>query len=189
MAESPPRRQQHGGGFPAVSIVFLQVGDPVSLACVASLAHPGGNLTGFTNFEPTMGGKWLELLQGDRAARARAPSLSSIPTPHFRPVLRKLEAAAHRWPWNSSGPRFAMWQGSRAPWQAWRVQTQWRRRGDAGRLHSHSTSSSSLRSQPTMACRRSIRFPAFSPSTAGCCPTELITLMFIGARHLYVNRV
>ena len=30
---------------------------------IADLAHPGGNITGFTNFEPTMGGKWIELLK------------------------------------------------------------------------------------------------------------------------------
>ena len=47
----------------AVPIVFVSVGDPVSQGFVASLAHPGGNVTGFTNFEPTMAGKWLEMLK------------------------------------------------------------------------------------------------------------------------------
>jgi putative tryptophan/tyrosine transport system substrate-binding protein len=36
-------------------IVFLQVSDPVGGGFVESLAHPGGNITGFTNFEPEMG--------------------------------------------------------------------------------------------------------------------------------------
>jgi putative ABC transport system substrate-binding protein len=44
-------------------IVFVQVSDPVGSGFVSSLAHPGGNLTGFTNFEPEMGGKWLEALK------------------------------------------------------------------------------------------------------------------------------
>ena len=46
-----------------VPIVFVQVPDPVANGLVASLAHPGGNITGFTNFEYALGGKWLELLK------------------------------------------------------------------------------------------------------------------------------
>jgi putative ABC transport system substrate-binding protein len=44
-------------------IVFLQVSDPVGGGFVESLAHPGGNVTRFTNFEPEMGGKWLQTLK------------------------------------------------------------------------------------------------------------------------------
>jgi putative tryptophan/tyrosine transport system substrate-binding protein len=44
-------------------IVFLQVSDPVGGGFVENLARPGGNITGFTNFEPEMGGKWLETLK------------------------------------------------------------------------------------------------------------------------------
>jgi putative ABC transport system substrate-binding protein len=43
-------------------IIFALVADPVGSGFVESLAHPGGNITGFTNFEPAMGGKWLEVL-------------------------------------------------------------------------------------------------------------------------------
>jgi putative ABC transport system substrate-binding protein len=48
--------------------------DPVGDGFIASLARPGGNITGFVNVEATMGGKWLELLQeaaprGDAASR------------------------------------------------------------------------------------------------------------------------
>jgi putative tryptophan/tyrosine transport system substrate-binding protein len=46
-----------------VPIVFTTVADPVAAGYVASLAHPGGNATGFTNFEYAIGGKWLELLK------------------------------------------------------------------------------------------------------------------------------
>jgi putative tryptophan/tyrosine transport system substrate-binding protein len=42
-------------------IVFVAVVDPVGAGFVASLAHPGGNTTGFTNFEYGFSGKWLEL--------------------------------------------------------------------------------------------------------------------------------
>jgi putative tryptophan/tyrosine transport system substrate-binding protein len=46
-----------------VPIVFTQVADPVSAGFVASLAKPGGNITGFTVFEYEIGAKWLELLK------------------------------------------------------------------------------------------------------------------------------
>jgi putative ABC transport system substrate-binding protein len=44
-------------------IVFVQVSDPVASRVVNSLNRPGGNITGFTNFEPAMSGKWLEILK------------------------------------------------------------------------------------------------------------------------------
>ena len=46
-----------------VPIVFPVLGDPVAAGFIDSLARPGGNITGFMNFENSMGGKWLELLK------------------------------------------------------------------------------------------------------------------------------
>ncbi len=46
-----------------VPVVFVAVSDPVAQGFVPSLAHPGGNLTGFSMLEPTIGGKWLDLLE------------------------------------------------------------------------------------------------------------------------------
>jgi putative ABC transport system substrate-binding protein len=45
-----------------IPIVFVTVGDPVASGIVARLDRPSGNLTGFANVEPSLGGKWLELL-------------------------------------------------------------------------------------------------------------------------------
>jgi hypothetical protein len=44
-------------------IVFVMVADPVGSGFVQSLARPGGNITGFTHFEPQMGGKWVQILK------------------------------------------------------------------------------------------------------------------------------
>jgi putative ABC transport system substrate-binding protein len=46
----------------SIPIVFAQVADPVGAGLVASFAHPGGNITGFSHFEFPFGAKWLELL-------------------------------------------------------------------------------------------------------------------------------
>jgi putative ABC transport system substrate-binding protein len=46
-----------------VPIVFLMCADPVGDGLVESFARPGGNVTGFSSFEPGMGGKWIELLK------------------------------------------------------------------------------------------------------------------------------
>jgi putative tryptophan/tyrosine transport system substrate-binding protein len=46
-----------------IPIVFAIVSDPVGQGLVPNLAHPGGNITGFSNLEPGIGGKWLELLK------------------------------------------------------------------------------------------------------------------------------
>ncbi len=47
----------------SIPIVFVQVSDPIGDGFVASLARPGGNVTGFTNTMSSLGGKWLELLR------------------------------------------------------------------------------------------------------------------------------
>jgi putative ABC transport system substrate-binding protein len=46
-----------------IPIVFVNVPDPVGAGFVQSMAHPGGNITGFSNFEYSMSGKWAELLK------------------------------------------------------------------------------------------------------------------------------
>jgi putative ABC transport system substrate-binding protein len=46
-----------------IPVVFVTVSDPIGSGFATSLAHPNGNLTGFTFVEPEMGGKWIELLK------------------------------------------------------------------------------------------------------------------------------
>jgi putative ABC transport system substrate-binding protein len=51
------RRQKH-----TIPIVFVGVSDPIGQGLVASLSHPGGDITGFSLFDTPMAGKWLEML-------------------------------------------------------------------------------------------------------------------------------
>jgi putative ABC transport system substrate-binding protein len=53
-------------------VVFTQVTDPLGQGIVRSIAKPGGNVTGFTNYDPAIGGKWLELL------KAAAPNVDRV---------------------------------------------------------------------------------------------------------------
>jgi putative ABC transport system substrate-binding protein len=67
-----------------IPIVFTIVADPVGAGFVNSLAHPGGNATGFTNFEYSTAGKWLELLKEiapgvTRAAVLRESAIAAGP--------------------------------------------------------------------------------------------------------------
>jgi putative tryptophan/tyrosine transport system substrate-binding protein len=77
-----------------IPLVFVQVGDPVDSGFVASLARPGGNITGFQSFEPAMGGKWLGVLKEAAPNLTRAAVLfgsDSGPTIAF---LHAAEAVA-----------------------------------------------------------------------------------------------
>jgi putative ABC transport system substrate-binding protein len=66
----------------SIPIVMVNVADPVGAGFVQSLARPGGNTTGFTNFEYSMSGKWVELLKQieprlTRAAVLRDPATAA----------------------------------------------------------------------------------------------------------------
>jgi putative tryptophan/tyrosine transport system substrate-binding protein len=75
-------------------IVFVHVADPVGSGFVASLARPGGNITGFTNFEPSMGSKWLQMLNQVAPHVAHAAALFHPETPANVAFWRDAEAAA-----------------------------------------------------------------------------------------------
>jgi putative ABC transport system substrate-binding protein len=70
-----------------IPIVFVSVSDPVGQGFVASLDKPGGHVTGFTAFEFSMGGKWIELLK-EIAPSIRRVAIVFNPTaaPYF-PLL------------------------------------------------------------------------------------------------------
>src|SRR5450759_1284158 len=55
----------------ATPIVFVSVFDPIDAKFVSNLARPGGRITGFTNHERSMGGKWLQILKEIRRKAGR----------------------------------------------------------------------------------------------------------------------
>ncbi len=76
-------------------IVFVHIADPVASGIVSSLARPGGNVTGITNIEPSIGGKWLQLLKEIAPAVTRAGALINRDTAPDRAAifLNPFEAA------------------------------------------------------------------------------------------------
>jgi len=78
----------------SIPIVFTWVSDPVRSGFVSNLPHPGGNITGFHNFEPAIGGKWLALLS------QIAPGLRRVAVVHVPEIvpnvafLRVIESVA-----------------------------------------------------------------------------------------------
>jgi putative tryptophan/tyrosine transport system substrate-binding protein len=80
---------------PTIPIVFVIVTDPVGQGFVESLAHPGGYITGFTDFDPPMAGKWLGMLAQITPAPTRVTVLYNPATAPFAPLmLRAIENAA-----------------------------------------------------------------------------------------------
>lgn len=80
-----------------VPIVFTQTADPVGAGFVASLARPGGNATGFTNFEYGVSGKWLELLREVVPGITRAAVLRDASNPAGTGQWGAIQAVASPW--------------------------------------------------------------------------------------------
>jgi len=95
VAHSTPPVKALLQGTRSIPIVFLTVTDPLSQGLVASLAHPGGNVTDFSTFEFSTGTKWVETL------KEISPSLRRVATifnpeiaPYYPLYLRSIEKAA-----------------------------------------------------------------------------------------------
>jgi len=79
-----------------VPIVFIQVTDPVSDGFVESLARPGGNVTGFTIFEHSFAGKWLEMLKEVVPAMTRVAVMQNPDHPAWNAYLNAIREVASR---------------------------------------------------------------------------------------------
>ena len=79
----------------SIPIIFVGASDPVGSGFVASFRRPGGNVTGFITMEPTMAGKWLELLKEIAPRVARVALLFNPATaPYAEYYLVPFKAAA-----------------------------------------------------------------------------------------------
>ena len=80
---------------PTIPIVFAIVADPIGSGFVASLARPGGNITGFTNLDIALGGKWIGLLKEIAPHTVRAALLFNPTTaPQVQIYMPAIQAAA-----------------------------------------------------------------------------------------------
>lgn len=83
-------KEAHG----SVPIVFVNISDPVGTGLVESLARPGGNITGFTNFEYAMGEKWLQTLKELAPDIKRTAIITNPKNPNTALYLRAIEPTA-----------------------------------------------------------------------------------------------
>ena len=90
--------QQESGTVP---IVFTAISDPVGSGFVESLARPGRNATGFTNFVPTMAAKWLEVLKEIAPQVRRAVLL-------YNPQTAPYVAEYYQRPFEAAAPSFGV---------------------------------------------------------------------------------
>jgi putative tryptophan/tyrosine transport system substrate-binding protein len=91
-AESTPMIAALQQATRTMPIVFVGGSNPVGSGFVLSLAHPGGNITGFISFEPAMGGKWLETLR-EIAPHVRRAALIYNPQTHTGQYFASIEIA------------------------------------------------------------------------------------------------
>jgi putative tryptophan/tyrosine transport system substrate-binding protein len=78
-----------------IPIVFVLVSDPIGSGFAASLAHPSGNITGFTGNDPAIGGKWMELLKEIAPRTARVALLFNPTTaPQLKFYMPSIKATA-----------------------------------------------------------------------------------------------
>ena len=81
-----------------IPIVFTAVSDPIAGGFVSNLARPGGNLTGFENFQPEIGGKWLQILKEVAPAVTRVGILLHPETAAHAAFRQVIEATASAFP-------------------------------------------------------------------------------------------
>src|SRR5262249_6201723 len=84
----------------AVPVVFMTVSEPVTQGIVQSLTDPGGNITGISNLEPTIGAKWLQLLK-DIAPRIKRVAI--VVNPQGFPLSVNFSRSAE-----AAAPKFAV---------------------------------------------------------------------------------
>jgi len=94
LAQTPPITVALQRESPTIPIVFVSVSDPIGSGFAASLARPGGNITGILQFEAGITGKWLAMLKEIAPRLARAALLGNPKTTAYDYFLQAAEATA-----------------------------------------------------------------------------------------------
>jgi putative ABC transport system substrate-binding protein len=95
LAASTANLQAVSRATTSIPIVFLLVSEPIEQGFVSNLAHPGGNITGFTAYERSMGGKWIDLLKQMVPTLARTVVMfNPDAAPQYKVLLPSIEAAS-----------------------------------------------------------------------------------------------
>jgi putative ABC transport system substrate-binding protein len=94
VAQSTPSVQAAKRATAEIPIVMAPAGDPVGTGLVATLARPGGNVTGLSAIAAELGGKLLELIRETRPAVTRVAVLAHATEPFARPFLAQIKSAA-----------------------------------------------------------------------------------------------
>ncbi len=173
----------------SVPIVFVNVIDPVGAGYVASLARPGGNTTGFTAFEYSLSGKWLELLKEiapnlTRVAILRDPALAAgigqfaaIQAMAPSSLGVELTRSTCATPARSSAPSLHS-----------RAESEWRLDRDGELVGGDPSRTDRLACGcGTVAC--SLPFPILSSRVGALSPTGLIRSMYFRRAAGYVDRI
>jgi putative ABC transport system substrate-binding protein len=77
-----------------VPVIFVQASDPVALGLVGNLARPEANITGFVLFEPSLGGKWLQLLHDVAPGVSEALIMHEEDNPSSAGFVQSIETVA-----------------------------------------------------------------------------------------------
>src|SRR5208282_2296506 len=95
LARSTPITRALKGETGNIPIIFVSIVEPIEQEFVQSFARPGGNITGFTNFEASIGGKWLQLIKEVDPRIARVAVIYNPQTAPFAGLfLRSVQSAA-----------------------------------------------------------------------------------------------
>ena len=90
----------------SIPIIFVNVAEPIRSGFVENLIRPGGNITGFTNFDGSIGAKWLQLLKEVAPNMTRVASIYNPQTaPFAASFLESTKSAASTWAWKRSPSR------------------------------------------------------------------------------------
>jgi hypothetical protein len=157
-----------------IPIVFVNNADPVGSGFVASFPRPGGNVTGFTNLEPTMAGKWLELLKeiAPRVNRVTILRIFSEPLQSRRCVLRR------------RGDRRPCSRQVRTRLRRCRTdpRAQWWPDRDAGSFHGRPSRGDHIAGGSLPSPGR-LSPSVSSLNSAACCPTDTTRSIITGAQR------